>query len=84
VGYQLDFRPGGVEINDATERDGTFHAFRGHYLDLVPNARIVRTKMTFTEQLAFSTAATTRRSQSVARAPSSAWRASTPSRDSAR
>jgi uncharacterized protein YndB with AHSA1/START domain len=79
VDYQLDFRQGGVEINDAAEPDGTLHAFRGHYLDLVPNARIVyayemsvggarisaslvtvvfasagaKTKMTFTEQVAF-------------------------------
>jgi uncharacterized protein YndB with AHSA1/START domain len=79
VDYQLDFRQGGVEINDATERDGTLHAFRGYYLDLVLDARIVyayemsvggtrisaslvtvvfaalgaKTKMTFTEQIAF-------------------------------
>lgn len=79
VDYQLDFRQGGVEINDATERDGTLHAFKAHYLDLVPNERIVyayemsvggtrvsaslvsvvfaavgaKTRMTFTEQVAF-------------------------------
>lgn len=41
IDYQLDFREGGVEINDVADSDGTLHAFRGHYLDIVLNARIV-------------------------------------------
>jgi uncharacterized protein YndB with AHSA1/START domain len=41
VGYQLDFREDGVEINDVTDSDGRLHGFRGRYLDIVPNARIV-------------------------------------------
>ena len=41
VDYQLDFRQGGLEINDVAEGDGTLHGFKGYYLDIVPNARIV-------------------------------------------
>lgn len=41
VDYQLDFREGGVEINDVADSDGKLHAFKGRYLDIVPNARIV-------------------------------------------
>lgn len=41
VDYQLDFREGGVEINDVAEPDGTLHAFKGRYLDIVANQRIV-------------------------------------------
>ncbi|HKY39835.1 MAG TPA: SRPBCC family protein [Polyangiaceae bacterium] len=39
--YQLDFREGGVETNDVTDSEGKLHAFKGRYLDIVPNARIV-------------------------------------------
>lgn len=41
VEYSLDFREGGTEVNDVTDTDGKLHAFRGRYLDIVPNARIV-------------------------------------------
>ena len=41
VDYQLDFREGGVELNDVAEPDGTLHAFKGRYLDIVANQRIV-------------------------------------------
>jgi len=41
VDYQLDFREGGLEINDVVDGDGKLHAFRGRYLDIVPNARLV-------------------------------------------
>lgn len=41
VDYQLDFREGGQEINQVVERDGTLHAFKGHFLDIVANTRIV-------------------------------------------
>lgn len=41
VDYQLDFREGGVEVNDVADSEGKLHAFKGRYLDIVPNARIV-------------------------------------------
>ena len=41
VRYELDFREGGVELNDVIDINGELHAFRGHYLDIVPNARII-------------------------------------------
>lgn len=39
--YRLDFREGGVEINDVVDAEGKVHAFKGHYLDIVPQQRIV-------------------------------------------
>lgn len=41
VQYSLDFREGGTEVNDVMDTDGKLHAFRGRYLDIVPDARIV-------------------------------------------
>jgi uncharacterized protein YndB with AHSA1/START domain len=41
VAYHLDFREGGWEINEVVEPDGTQHAFKGYFLDIVANARIV-------------------------------------------
>ena len=39
--HQLDFREGGVETNEVTDTEGKLHAFKGRYLDIVPNRRIV-------------------------------------------
>lgn len=39
--YRLDFRPGGVEKNHVADTDGLLHAYDAHYIDIVPNARII-------------------------------------------
>jgi uncharacterized protein YndB with AHSA1/START domain len=39
--WQLDFRPGGEELNQVRGPDGVAHRFHGHYLDIVENERIV-------------------------------------------
>lgn len=41
VQYSLDFREGGSEVNDVMDLDGQLHAFRGRYLDIVTDERIV-------------------------------------------
>lgn len=39
--YRLDFRVGGDEFNSIRTADGTRHIFRGHYLDIVPDVRLI-------------------------------------------
>ncbi|MGV4795528.1 SRPBCC family protein [Rhizobium sp. F40D2] len=39
--YDLDFRPGGTERNYVADTDGLLHAFDAHYIDIVPDARII-------------------------------------------
>ena len=39
--YELDFRVGGREVWRGGPNDGPEHAFAGHYLDIVPNERII-------------------------------------------
>lgn len=41
AGYALDFRVGGSEYNEVRDRDGVAHVFRAHFLDIVPDRRIV-------------------------------------------
>ncbi len=40
-GYLLDFRIGGSEYNEVRDGDGLAHVFRAHFLDIVPDRRIV-------------------------------------------
>ena len=39
--YRLDFRPGGTERNHVADTDGLLHAFDAHYIDIVPDSRII-------------------------------------------
>jgi uncharacterized protein YndB with AHSA1/START domain len=39
--YSLDFRPGGAEVNRILTPSGEEHLFLGHYLDIVPEERII-------------------------------------------
>ncbi|MBB3526702.1 SRPBCC family protein [Rhizobium redzepovicii] len=39
--YGLDFRPGGTERNHVADTDGLLHAFDAHYIDIVPDVRII-------------------------------------------
>lgn len=39
--YDLDFRPGGAEKNYVADTDGLLHAYDAHYIDIVPEARII-------------------------------------------
>ncbi|MGX9990093.1 SRPBCC family protein [Rhizobium sp. Z1P35] len=39
--YELDFRPGGTERNYVADTDGLLHAYDAHYIDIVPDARII-------------------------------------------
>ncbi|MBY3084451.1 ATPase [Rhizobium laguerreae] len=39
--YGLDFRPGGTERNYVADTDGLLHAYDAHYIDIVPDARII-------------------------------------------
>ncbi|EJZ21873.1 SRPBCC family protein [Rhizobium sp. Pop5] len=39
--YALDFRPGGTERNYVADTDGLLHAYDAHYIDIVPDTRIV-------------------------------------------
>lgn len=39
--YTLDFRPGGAERNYVADTDGLLHAYDAHYIDIVPDTRIV-------------------------------------------
>lgn len=41
AGYALDFRVGGSEYNEVSDGDGLAHVFRAHFLDIVPDRRIV-------------------------------------------
>jgi uncharacterized protein YndB with AHSA1/START domain len=41
VEYSLDFRPGGMEVNRIRSPSGEEHLFLGHYLDIVPQERII-------------------------------------------
>lgn len=41
AGYALDFRIGGSEYNEVRDRDGLAHVYRAHFLDIVPDRRIV-------------------------------------------
>lgn len=41
AGYALDFRVGGSEYNEVGDGDGLAHVFRAHFLDIVPDRRIV-------------------------------------------
>lgn len=41
TGYGLDFRVGGSELNRVTTPDGAVHLFQAHFLDIVPNERII-------------------------------------------
>jgi uncharacterized protein YndB with AHSA1/START domain len=41
IEYELDFRPGGHEINRVVGPNGIEHLFLGHYLDIVRDARII-------------------------------------------
>jgi uncharacterized protein YndB with AHSA1/START domain len=41
VAYELDFRPGGTELNTVERPDGVVHRFAAHYFDIVPDERIV-------------------------------------------
>ncbi len=40
-GYLLDFRIGGSEYSEVHDGDGLAHVFRAHFLDIVPDRRIV-------------------------------------------
>ncbi|MBX4902126.1 SRPBCC family protein [Rhizobium bangladeshense] len=39
--YALDFRPGGAEKNYVADTDGLLHAYDAHYIDIVPDNRII-------------------------------------------
>ncbi|MFS2178039.1 SRPBCC family protein [Rhizobium pisi] len=39
--YALDFRPGGAEKNYVADTDGLLHAYDAHYIDIVPDSRII-------------------------------------------
>ncbi|ANM10918.1 MULTISPECIES: SRPBCC family protein [unclassified Rhizobium] len=39
--YTLDFRPGGAERNHVADTDGLLHAYDAHYIDIVPDSRII-------------------------------------------
>ena len=39
--HELDFRPGGSELNRTREPNGVVHLMRAHYFDVVPDQRIV-------------------------------------------
>ena len=39
--YTLDFRPGGAERNHVADTDGLLHAYDAHYIDIVPDTRII-------------------------------------------
>ena len=39
--HQLDFRVQGTEINRTVEPDGTVHTMKAHFLDIMPDERIV-------------------------------------------
>ncbi|MDK4736533.1 SRPBCC family protein [Rhizobium sp. CNPSo 3490] len=39
--YALDFRPGGTERNYTADTDGLLHAYDAHYIDIVPDTRII-------------------------------------------
>lgn len=41
AGYALDFRVGGSEYSEVRDGDGRAHVFRAHFLDIVPDRRIV-------------------------------------------
>ncbi|UBB27109.1 SRPBCC family protein [Pseudoxanthomonas japonensis] len=41
AGYALDFRIGGSEYNQVHDSDGLAHVFRAHFLDIVPERRII-------------------------------------------
>jgi uncharacterized protein YndB with AHSA1/START domain len=39
--YRIDFRPGGSELNRVVTPEGTVHLFQAHFLDIVPDHRII-------------------------------------------
>lgn len=39
--YEMDFRPGGHEVNRQGPEGGPMHIFQAHYHDIVPEQRIV-------------------------------------------
>ena len=41
VGYELDFRPGGHELNRVRRPDGVEHLFQARFFDIVPERRII-------------------------------------------
>lgn len=41
IEHRLDFQVDGTEINVVAEPDGTVHAFKARFLDIVPEERIV-------------------------------------------
>ncbi len=41
AGYALDFRVGGSEYNEVRDGGDVAHVFRAHFLDIVPDRRIV-------------------------------------------
>ena len=41
TGYEIDFRPGGREMNRVETPSGGVHLFQSHILDIVPDARII-------------------------------------------
>ncbi|WP_408952469.1 SRPBCC family protein [Lysobacter sp. Hz 25] len=41
TGYELDFRPGGNELNRVVTPAGTVHLFQARFFDVVPDQRIV-------------------------------------------
>lgn len=39
--HVMDFRVGGEERSEVRDNDGLVHGFRAHYLDIVPDSRII-------------------------------------------
>jgi len=39
--YTMDFRPGGLEINRIIDAEGIEHLFHAHYLDILPEQRMI-------------------------------------------